>query len=78
MNTITRLHPVSTPSPIARDLRAAVRSEWIKLRTVRMNAVLALIAIAFPLVITGLTAALIDPDDFDASDLVWDRLSDGH
>jgi ABC-2 type transport system permease protein len=47
-----------------------IRSEWIKLRTVRMNAVLMVIAVAFPLVITGLTAALIDPDNFDAEDLV--------
>lgn len=47
-----------------------LRSEWIKLRTVRMNAVLAIIAVAFPLVITVLTAVLIDADDMDARDLV--------
>jgi ABC-2 type transport system permease protein len=47
-----------------------LRSEWIKLRTVRMNGVLAIIAIAFPLVITVLTAALIDADDMDARDLI--------
>jgi ABC-2 type transport system permease protein len=47
-----------------------LRSEWIKLRTVRMNAVLAIIAIAFPFVITVLTALLIDPDEMDARDLV--------
>jgi ABC-2 type transport system permease protein len=34
MNTTTYV-PASAPSPIARDLRAAVRSEWIKLRSVR-------------------------------------------
>ena len=35
MNTTTITRPVSTPSPIGRDLRAAVRSEAIKLRSVR-------------------------------------------
>lgn len=47
-----------------------LRSEWIKLRTVRMNAVLAIIAIAFPLVITVLTALLIDSDEMNARDLI--------
>ncbi len=47
-----------------------LRSEWIKLRTVRMNAVLAIIAIAFPLVITILTALLIDSDEMNARDLI--------
>ncbi len=47
-----------------------LRSEWIKLRTVRMNAVLAIIAVAFPLVITVLTALLIDSDSMDARDLI--------
>jgi ABC-type transport system involved in multi-copper enzyme maturation permease subunit len=39
MNTITSIHPSSTPSPIARDTRAAIRSEWIKLRSVRSTPV---------------------------------------
>jgi len=47
-----------------------LRSEWIKLRTVRMNAVLAIIAVGFPLVITVLTALLIDADDMDAEGLI--------
>jgi ABC-2 type transport system permease protein len=47
-----------------------LRSEWIKLRTIRMNHVLAILAIAFPLVITVLTTLLInDPTDMDARDL---------
>ena len=33
-----------------------LRSEWIKLRTVRMNWILGIIAVAFPLIITLLTA----------------------
>jgi ABC-2 type transport system permease protein len=35
-----------------------IRSEWIKLRTVRMNFVIVTIAVLAPLVITGLIAAL--------------------
>jgi ABC-2 type transport system permease protein len=31
----TSVLPVSAPSPIVRDVRAAIRSEWIKLRSVR-------------------------------------------
>ena len=46
-----------------------LRSEWIKLRTIRMNWVLAILAIAFPLVVTGLTTALINVDDMDSRDL---------
>lgn len=36
-----------------------LRSEWIKIRTVRMNTVLFICAVAIPLVIIGLTGALI-------------------
>ena len=48
-----------------------LRSEWIKLRTVRMNWVLAIIAIGFPLVVTLLTAFFEgDKDGFKSRDLV--------
>jgi ABC-2 type transport system permease protein len=47
-----------------------LRSEWIKLRTVRMNTVLSLIAIAFPLVVTVLTTALVNERDMQSRDLV--------
>jgi ABC-2 type transport system permease protein len=46
-----------------------LRSEWIKLRTVRMNFVLVILAIAFPLVITVLTALLIDNSDMNTQDM---------
>ena len=39
MNTIIALRPASTPSPIVRDVRAAIRSEWIKLRSIRATAI---------------------------------------
>lgn len=40
-----------------------LRAEWIKLRTVTMNWVLGSIALAFPLVVTLLTAAFTNNDD---------------
>lgn len=48
----------------------AMQSEWIKLRTIRMNWVLVIIAVAFPVVISGLTAMLSNTDDLDAESLV--------
>jgi ABC-2 type transport system permease protein len=47
-----------------------LRSEFIKLRTVVMNWVLMIIALLFPTVITLITAARANPDDFDARSLV--------
>ncbi|MEQ1699848.1 MAG: ABC transporter permease [Ilumatobacteraceae bacterium] len=48
-----------------------LRAEWIKLRTVTMNWVLGIIAVAFPLVVTLLTAFFLgDEGDFEASDLL--------
>jgi ABC-2 type transport system permease protein len=47
-----------------------IRSEWIKIRTVRMNTVLAIIAIAFPLIVVILTAALGSAESASARDLV--------
>jgi ABC-2 type transport system permease protein len=46
-------------------------SEWVKLRTVRVHAVLALIAVAFPLLIVVLVAVLSgDPADIGGDGLV--------
>ena len=48
-----------------------LRSEWIKLRTVRMNWVLGTIALAFPLLVTLLTAYFGGDDEgIDAKSLV--------
>lgn len=46
-----------------------LRSEWIKLRTIRMNHVLVILAIAFPLIVTVLTAIFADEREMDAKDL---------
>lgn len=51
----------------------AIRAEWIKLRTVTMHWVLAIIGFAFPLVVALLTAYFNSDDEFDpfsATDLV--------
>ncbi|CAN0195906.1 unnamed protein product, partial [Phaeothamnion confervicola] len=47
-----------------------INAEWIKLRTVRMNWVLGIIAVAFPLIVSVLTCSLIDVDDLGARDIV--------
>ncbi len=49
---------------------AVLRSEWIKLRTVRMNYVLVIIAIAFPLIISVLTVSLSKVREVNSEDLV--------
>jgi ABC-2 type transport system permease protein len=47
-----------------------IRSEWIKLRTVRMNWVLVVIAIAFPLIVSVLTTSLQKKNDIDTKGLL--------
>ncbi len=47
-----------------------ISSEWIKLRTVRMNWVLGFIAVLFPLLVSVLTCSLIDVRDLGARDIV--------
>lgn len=49
---------------------ATIRSEWIKLRTVRSHVVLAIVAAAFPLIITLLTVSLIKEFDIGSDTLV--------
>lgn len=46
-----------------------INSEWIKLRTVRMNLVLFIIAVAFPVIVSILVASLGDITDLRASDV---------
>jgi ABC-2 type transport system permease protein len=49
---------------------AILRSEWIKMRTVRMNLVLLSLAVALPFLICGLTAAFGNADGFAEDDVV--------
>jgi ABC-2 type transport system permease protein len=46
-----------------------IRSEWIKLRTVRMNFVLFIIGVAFPVVVCVLVSSLIDLGDLKITDV---------
>lgn len=46
-----------------------IRSEWIKLRTVRMNLVLFVIAVAFPVIVCVLVASLGEITDLRVSDV---------
>lgn len=47
----------------------AVRSEWIKLRTVRLNLVLSIVGLAFPLVVVVLTSVFAEPDSWTTRDI---------
>jgi ABC-2 type transport system permease protein len=47
-----------------------LRSEWIKLRTVRMNLILFVLAVAFPVIVSVLVASLADIEDLHISDVV--------
>ena len=47
-----------------------LRSEWIKLHTVRVNYVLGIIAAAFPVIVVALITALVDDEASTADDLV--------
>jgi ABC-2 type transport system permease protein len=46
-----------------------IRSEWIKLRTVRMNFVLFILGVAFPVIVSVLVSSLVDIDDLKISDV---------
>ena len=47
-----------------------IRSEWIKLRTVRMNLVLFILAVAFPVIVSVLVASLASIKDLKVGDVV--------
>ena len=46
-----------------------IRSEWIKLRTVRMNLVLFILGVAFPVIVSVLVSSLVNIDDLKISDV---------
>lgn len=48
---------------------STLRSEWIKLRTIRMNWVLVAIALAFPLIVSALFVAFSEAGSFDGGDI---------
>ena len=48
---------------------STIRSEWIKLRTVRMNLVLFILAVAFPVVVSVLVTSLASINDLKIDDV---------
>ena len=55
--------------PVVNVMINTIRSEWIKLRTVRMNFVLFILAVAFPVIVSVLVASLADINDLKVTDV---------
>ncbi len=64
MNT-TIAHTTSTTSPIVRDLRAAVRSEWIKLRSVRSTPIFGGLAAVIGVAMSLILGLAVKTDPYD-------------
>ena len=65
MNTTTLLRPTSSPSPVVRDLRAAIRSESIKLRSVRATAIFVGLSIVIGVAMSLILGAVVKTDPYD-------------
>lgn len=65
MNTMIFLHPAPAPSPIGRNIRAAIRSEWIKLRSIRATPIFVGLAIAIGVGMSMILGAVVKTDPYD-------------
>ncbi len=65
MNTITFLRPTSATSPIVSDMRAAIRSEWIKLRSVRATPIFVGLSIVIGVAMSLILGAALKTDPYD-------------
>jgi len=69
MNTITTtttFNPsTTTTSPVIRDLRAAIRSEWIKLRSVRATVIFVGLAVAIGVAMSLILGAFVKTDPYE-------------
>ena len=65
MNSTIQLHAASTPSPIAGDLRAAVRSEWIKLRSVRATPLFVGLTIVIGVAMSLILGKVVKTDPYE-------------
>jgi len=71
MNTTTTTNATATfrstamPSPVIRDLRAAIRSEWIKLRSVRATTIFAGLSIAIGVAMSLILGAVVKTDPYE-------------
>jgi ABC-2 type transport system permease protein len=72
MNTTIALNPTTTPTitpatrfPLARDVRAALRSEWIKLRSVRATAIFVGLAASIGVGMSLILGNVVKDDPYD-------------
>ena len=65
MNTTIALRPTATSTPIARDLRATVRSEWIKLRSVRSTPIFAALAGTIGVAMSLILGTVVKDDPYE-------------
>ena len=65
MLTTTHLRPTRTLSPIVRDVRAAIGSEWIKLRTVRSTAIFAGLTTVIGIGMSVILGKAVKTDPYD-------------
>jgi len=65
MNTTTLLRPTSSSSPVVRDLRAAIRSESIKLRSVRATTIFVGLSIVIGVAMSLILGAVVKTDPYD-------------
>lgn len=65
MNTVTYQPTITTPSPLVRDLRAAIRSEWIKLRSVRSTMIFVGLASVIGVAMSLVLGTVVKTDPYD-------------
>lgn len=65
MNTTTILRPTASPSPTVRDLRAAIRSEWIKLRSIRATLIFVGLSIVIGVGMSLVLGAVLKTDPYE-------------
>lgn len=65
MNTTIALRPTTASISIARDLRAAVRSEWIKLRTVRSTPMFVGLATSIGIAMSLILGKVVKDDPYE-------------
>jgi len=63
--TATTFRPTTTPSPVIRDLRAAIRSEWIKVRSVRATVIFVGLSVAIGVAMSLILGTVVKTDPYE-------------